>query len=248
MFDENLLESIAKETKSNKLKTDELLTKYYVKQGRNSFKSSELAFSNINNFLEFTNANIICNKTNNTEYLYTTVTKEITIQNPNYFEVKNIYSNLVLINWRDFEFISASLLRLCFRGLEVNTSQATADGGVDFEGKIAILSAESKQTYGFIQVYGQSKRYSANVGIEEIKQFVAFANSKKRNYTHFPQLFLFFTTSDFAKNSRSELNNNGFIGLSGLQIASLIYNNKNLISGNCKYLDRLFVQKKTGCS
>ena len=159
--------------------------------------------------------------------------------NTDHFIIKEIHKRLLNMDWRDFEFLSSTILEYCFGAFDVTTSQATSDGGLDFEGKMPILSTLSKETYGIIEVYGQSKKYAGNVGIYDIKSFVAFANSKKRNYVHPTQLFMFFTTSDFVSNSIKELSENGFIGLSGFQLATLIFKHKQVLKDKSDIINKI---------
>lgn len=221
----------AKADKADKaiVNTDMCLTNYYLEKGFNPFKSAELSESNILNFVEYANNDTFESRNNNLPYLFKSASKDIVEINVDYYAITTIFEKLQKLEWRDFEFLSATILEHCFGALEVQTSQATADGGVDFEGKLPIKSNFDNKTYGMIEVYGQSKRYGNNVGIYDIKSFVAFANKKKRNYVHPPQLFMFFTTSDFAPNALNEIKENSFIGLSGMQLANLIYNHKSIL-------------------
>ena len=228
-MDSLIFENIFRDSLITKIDTEQFLTKYYSKLGYNIFKSAEYAQNNILNFLEFAYNNISSSNKHNIPCIFSFVSKEVVLINADFFEVKDIHQRLLKIDWRDFELISGDILEVCFSAYDVRVTQATADGGLDFEGKLPISSLGSKLTYGFIEVYGQSKKYSGNVGIYEIKSFVAFANSKKRNYVHPAQLFMFFTTSDYAQNAILEMETNGFIGLSGFQLAHLIFNYKNLL-------------------
>jgi restriction endonuclease Mrr len=222
-MDNIILEEMLSSCHVTKLDTESLLTDYFKKNGYNAFKASEYAQQNITNFIEFINSSVNKARSKNVPYLLSSATKDIVQINPDYFQIKLILKKLLEVKWRDFEFISADILEICFGAFDVKTTNPTGDGGVDFEGKIPIQSKNSKDIFGEIEVYGQSKRYTGNVGIYDIKSFVAFANSKKRNYVHPPQVFMLFTTSDFADNAMRELNINSFMGLSGFQLASLIY-------------------------
>lgn len=238
-MDNNLFEQMFENSCQLKLNTEECLTDYYKLKGFNPFKSAEFAQNNILNFIEFTNRNINEAKQNRTSSVFSMITKDVVEINPEHFEIKRVFKKLLDITWRDFEFLSSLILEHCFGARDVFTSQATSDGGLDFEGKIPILSTETKEIYGTIEVYGQSKKYAGNVGIYDIKSFVAYANSKKRNFSHPAQLFMFFTTSDFASSSMKELKENGFIGLSGFQLATLIYKHRQLLKDKSDTINKI---------
>lgn len=222
----SILETIFIENPTIKVDTLRCLTMYYQKQGNNPIKSALFAEDNLLNFVEFVNSALRNAGKLNVPYIFRFASKEIVIFDESYFLIKEIHAKLIQIDWREFENISGVLLEVCFGAIEVKVTQATADGGLDFSGKLPIFSNLNPKIYGFIEVYGQSKKYTGNVGIYDIKSFVAFANSKKRNYVHPPQLFIFFTTADYAQNSLKEIEENGFIALSGFQIATLIYHHK----------------------
>jgi len=228
-MDNGIFELLFIEETSDKIDTEVCLTSYYKKQGYNKYKSAEFAQNNILNFVEFVNNSIRNSIEFNIPYIFSFASKDVVKINRDYFSIKKIHSNLLQMDWRDFENISGDILEVCFGAVEVKITQATADGGVDFEGKLKVLSKHSNKPYGFIEVYGQSKKYTGNVGIYDIKSFVAFANSKKRNYVHPSQLFMFFTTSDYAPNAIKEMKENGFIGFTGFQLANLIYLHNTLL-------------------
>lgn len=238
MFDLVLFERIFSNNQT-KVSTEQCLTDYYKKKGFNDFKSAEYAQSNIFNFVEFANNKILESKQNNISFLFTSVTENIVEVSSNFYQIKEIHRKLLEIDWREFEFISSTILEYCFGAFDVKTSQASSDGGVDFDGKLPVYSISSQDLYGTIEVYGQSKKYTGNVGINDIKAFVAFANSKKRNFIHPAQLFMFFTTSDFAKSSLDELADNGFIGLSGLQLSTLIYKHRQILKNKSDILKKI---------
>ncbi|MFA5300888.1 MAG: restriction endonuclease [Lutibacter sp.] len=238
-MDNNLFEQMFRNDSQLKVNTEQCLTDYYKLKGLNPFKSAEYAQNNIFNFVEFANRNILKVIQNHTSFIFKSATKDIVVINTDHFLIKEIHKNLLDMEWRDFEFLSSTILEYCFGAYEVSTSQATSDGGLDFEGKIPILSTVTKEIYGTIEVYGQSKKYTGNVGIDDIKSFIAFANSKKRNYVHPTQLFVFFTTSDFASNSIKELTENGFIGLSGFQLATLIFKHKQVLKDKSDIINKI---------
>lgn len=238
-MDNNLFEQMFSNSGQIKVNTEQCLTDYYKLKGFNPFKSAEYAQSNILNFVEFANKNIIEVKQNHTSFIFSSVSKDIVIVNTDHFLIKKIHKRLLNMDWREFEFLSSTILEYCFGAFDVITSQATSDGGLDFEGKMPICSTVTKEMYGIIEVYGQSKKYAGNVGIYDIKSFVAFANSKKRNYVHPTQLFMFFTTSDFASNSIKELSENGFIGLSGFQLATLIFKHKLVLKDKSDIINKI---------
>jgi hypothetical protein len=238
-MDSNLFEKMFSTGGLIKVNTEQCLTDYYKLKGFNPFKSAEYAQSNILNFVEFANKNILDVAQNHTSFIFSSASKDIVLVNTDHFQIKEIHARLLNMEWRDFEFLSSTVLEYCFGAFEVSTSQASSDGGLDFEGKIPIRSTVAKEIYGIIEVYGQSKKYVGNVGIYDIKSFVAFANSKKRNYVHPAQLFVFFTTSDFATNAIKELSENGFIGLSGFQLATLIFKHRQVLKGKSDIINKI---------
>lgn len=239
-MDNRIFEIIFEGKNTDIVSSERCLTEYYKNQGYNMFKAAELAQNNITNFIRFVNSSISNSKQFNVPYIFSKASKNVVEINNNYFIIKKIKNKLDKFEWKKFEVLSSLILEICFGGIETKTTQSTADGGIDFEGKIPIKSLLTKKTYGFIEVYGQSKRYSGNVGIYDIKSFVAFANSKKRNYVHPPQLFMFFTSSNFAKNSQKELTENGFIGLNGLQLSTLIFEHKEQFMNKTDIINELF--------
>jgi Restriction endonuclease len=241
-MDDSIFEILFCDRAIVKISTEECLTKYYKKQGYNIFKAAEYAQNNRLNFVEFVNKSINNSHNLNVPYLFSFASNDIIIINDRYFPIKKIQTSLTVMDWRDFELISATILENCFGAIDVKTTSPTADGGLDFEGKIPIKPTLSNNVYGYIEVYGQSKKYTGHVGIYEIKSFVAFANSKKRNYVHPSQLFMFFTSSDYAINAMRELKINGFIGLSGFQLANLIYDHKNVLSEKSPILNKIIHQ------
>jgi len=238
-MDNSVFEILFTTDTCEKIDTEKCLTAYFKKQGHNFLKSAEYAQSNILNFVEFVNKSIQNAITLNTPYIFSFASKEIARINRDYFIVKKLHSNMLQMDWRDFENISGDILEICFGAFDVKVTQATADGGLDFEGKLPIKSTNSNLTYGFVEVYGQSKKYKGNVGIYDIKSFVAFANSKKRNHVHPSQLFMFYTTSYYAANAVNEMKENGFIGLTGFQLANLIYLHQELLSAKSEIIKNL---------
>jgi hypothetical protein len=238
-MDNSVFEKILENSNETTINTEQCLTNYYKEKGYNVFTSAEFAQNNISNFIEFVNSYIKNSNELNIPYIFSSATKNVVNINNDYYFIKKIKEKLEVLDWKKFEILSAQILEQCFGAFDTKTTQFSADGGLDFEGKIPIKSTFKNMSYGFIEVYGQSKRYAGNVGIYDIKSFVAFANSKKRNYVHPPQLFMFFTSSDFGKNSKKELNENGFIGLNGLQLSTLIYNHKIQLSQKCDFITEL---------
>jgi hypothetical protein len=238
-MDNNIFEIMFSNDTCEKIDTEKCLTAYYKKQGHNFWKSAGYAQNNISNFVEFVNQSIQNSTALNIPYIFSFASKDIVRINRDYFIVKKVHSNMLQMDWRDFENISGDILEICFGAVDVKVTQATADGGLDFEGKLSIQSKLASQSYGFIEVYGQSKKYAGNVGIYDIKSFVAFANSKKRNYVHPSQLFIFFTTSDYAPNATNEMKENGFIGLTGFQLANLIYRHQELLCAKSNIIKNL---------
>jgi len=223
-FDIDLFEKMFHDNKSWKVDTEKYLTEYYKLKGNNPFKAAEYSQENIPNFVSFVEKNICTSEQNHISFIFNKATKDIILFNEEYFYIKKIYQNLLNIEWRDFEFLSSIVIEKCFGAYDVKITQPTADGGVDFEGKISIQSIATRENYGIIEVYGQSKKYANNVGRPEIDKFIGTANRRKKGFK--TQLFMFFTTSDFASEAKKELIENGFIGLNGFQIATLIFKHK----------------------
>lgn len=82
----------------------------------------------------------------------------------------------------------------------------------------------SLNPYGYVELYGQAKKYSGNVGRVDIDKFTAFANHQKRDNQYPAQLFIFCTTSDYIQSALDEISKNNFISLNGQQIAFLVFN------------------------
>jgi len=228
VFDIGLFEKMFLDNKSQKVDTESCLTEYYKLKGHDSFMAAQCSQENIPNFISFVEENIRVSEQNHISFIFNKATRGIILVNEEYFRIKKIYQNLLNIDWRDFEFLSSVIIEKCFGAYDVKTTQPTADGGVDFKGKISIQSTATRENYGIIEVYGQSKKYTYNVGRPEIDKFIGAANriaGKKRFET---RLFMFFTTSDFANEAKKELIENDFIGLNGFQIATLIFKHKNL--------------------
>jgi hypothetical protein len=238
-MDNSIFEILFEGKNIGRISSEQCLTDYYKNQGHNIFKAAELAQNNITNFIEFVNLSIRNSAELNVPYIFSFASKNIVDINNDYFIIKKIEAKLIVLDWKKFEKLSSLILETCFGSIETKTTQSTADGGLDFEGKIPIKSTTTNKTYGLVEVYGQSKRYSSNVGIYNIKSFVAFANSKKRNYVHPAQLFMFFTSSDYAKNSQKELVENGFIGLNGFQLSTLIFEHREQLKEKSEILDEL---------
>ena len=244
-MDNNLFELVFQESVSAKIATDRFLTEYYLKSGCRSIMNAALkAEDSMAYFLQFAGKAKSDAVLRHIPSIFSVVSKDVLVLNPSYFPIKEIHKKLLIMDWREFEYFSSDILQICFKAVDVRTTQPTADGGLDFSGKLAITPVSSNEPYGYIEIYGQSKRYANNVGIEDVKSFVAFANSKKRNYVHHPQLFFFFTTSAFAPNASSELNENGFLGFSGLQLANIIFLHKELLESKSDIFRQTFVGKE----
>lgn len=239
-MDNSIFEKIIQGSATQKLGTEPFLTDYYRACGLNSLKAALKAEETLQYFIQFTSNELKEAILLNIPYIFSEVTKNVLTLNPKYFPVKQIQEKLIKMDWRDFEYFSKDILQVCFNAFDVETTPPTADGGIDFTGKIPITSVCNKHMYGFVEVYGQSKRYTDNVGIYDIKAFEAFANSKKRNNVHPTQLFLFFTSSDFAKSSLMLLKEIGFIGFSGNQLANLIYIHKEIFAQKSSIYKRMF--------
>jgi hypothetical protein len=235
----NLFKEIFEELSIEKIGTESFLAALYRKQGKNAFKADELAQNGISNFIESCNEQINLSIKKNVPFIFSSISKSVVVYNKDYSLIKNIENKILTMDWKDFEDISGLILQYCFGATDVKVTQRSADGGVDFEGRLPFKTLDGNSTFGFIEVYGQSKRYSGNVGIYDVKSFVAFANSKKRNYVHPAQLFLFFTSSDYAANAMKEIEDNGFVALNGLQISTILFRFKKILIGKNLIIDRI---------
>lgn len=208
----------------SKFSTLEFLTSYYQAEGKNMFKSSELAEINTQNFIGFAQGHIAAASKFNTVSIFENVDASIVSFNPEYPIVQSIYKSLHQLTWQEFEDFCGTLLKKCFKAESVVISQKSNDGGVDFSAKTTFKSPFTNNPYGFIEIYGQAKKYTGNVGRVDIDKFTAFANRQKRDNQYPAQLFIFCTTSDYNPTAAEEIAKNNFIGLNGQQIAYLIFN------------------------
>lgn len=240
MHNDLIYEQVLQSYSTEKFETHEYLTRYFLTRGKNIFLASEMAENNLQNFVEYANRIIQICTLRNIQCMFLNVSKDIVIKNCNFSVVTQIHSKLNALDWRDFELISADILEVCFGAVNVNVTQATADGGLDFYGTLPINIRGFSSRFGSVEIYGQSKRYTGNVGIEDMKSFEAFANSKKRNFEHTPQLFVFFTTSDYAPAARQLAETHSFIALCGLQLANLIFAFQTALSEKSQIIRRLF--------
>ena len=204
-------------------RTLDLLNEYYKKEGYNMFKAAELAENNIQNFVTYARNDINQSLSDNTCSLFNSANASIVSFNSNFEIVNSIYKSLKHISWQDFEHFCGYLLKKCFNAIKVEVSQQSNDGGVDFSGIMPFKSNCSSNTYGKIDLYGQAKKYSGNVGRVDIDKFTAFANRQKRDNQYPAQLFLFCTTSGYNNSAMNEIRKNNFIALNGQQIAYLIF-------------------------
>ena len=58
-------------------------------------------------------------------------------------------------------------------------------------------------------------------------------------FERFAQLIMFFTTSDFANNFIKELSEKGFIGLSGFQLATLIFKHRQVLKDKSDIINKI---------
>jgi len=213
----------------SKFSTLEFLTSYYQSEGKNVFKASELAEINIQNFIGYTQSHIATANKLNTVNVFDNVDSSITSFNQDYPIVQGIYKSLQALTWQDFEEFCGTLLKKCFKAESVIISQKSNDGGVDFSAKAPFKTPYTTNPFGFIELYGQAKKYSGNVGRVDIDKFTAFANRQKRDNQYPAQLFIFCTTSDYIQSALDEISKNNFISLNGQQIAFLIFNHMKSI-------------------
>lgn len=228
----SLVEELVLSKNIDRFQTEDLLTDYYIKEGRTSFKAAELAEANLNTFIGEVSAYVNDCNSRNISCLFRQITRRVVLCNLEYFEVLRIKNNFVKITWQEFEDLSGLIISICFGAIDTSITPRAGDGGIDFQARLPIISTNHNDIYGYVEVYGQSKHYTGNVGIYDIKSFVAFANSKKRNFVHPAQLFMFFTTSHFVPNAVKEIKENGFIGLNGMQLATIIYKHINKFPNN----------------
>lgn len=216
-------EIIRKESKTC-IKSLQLLSIYYKQvEGLNPFKSAEKAENNLTQLIDLVQSRIQYESELNIYTLFKQIDKNTVQLDLEYFSVTEILKALNTITWQEFEDFCGIVMRKCFNASETYVTQRRSDGGVDFEGKIPFKSQIVGGQYGWIEFFGQAKKYSGNVPRTDVDAFTAFANRKKRDNQYPAQLFLFFTTSDFISSAKSEIKKNNFIGLNGMQLATLIY-------------------------
>lgn len=217
---ENIIEDEAKECISTLL----LLKKYFQQtEVLNMFRASERAESSVNQFIDLVNTKIEKNSKKNICCLFKEVNKNVTTIDLNYFIVVKIKSEINQLTWQEFEHFCGALMKKCFGASSVNITQSTSDGGVDFEGKIPFKPLQISNPFGWIEFYGQSKKYKGDIQRSHIDTFIAFASKKKRDYKYPAQLFIFCTTSDFITSAEQEILKNNFIGFNGMQLATLVF-------------------------
>lgn len=215
--------SLAFDGESYKFKTLDFLTSYFQAEGKNIFKASEIAESNIQNFIGFAQNNIDNALRKNYCSVFESIDTSIVVFNKSYPIVAQITEDLLKLTWQEFESFCGVLLKKCFKAESIFISPPSGDGGVDFSAKLPIKTDFSSKPYGFVELYGQAKKYAGNVGRVDVDKFTAFANRQKRDNQYPAQLFIFCTTSDFILSALSEIEKNNFIGLNGFQIANLVY-------------------------
>lgn len=226
-MNQSILIEISSTKSSNNFRTLDLLNEYYKKEGYNMFRAAELAENNINNFVSYAHNNINNSLSKNTCSLFNSADASIISFNPEFKIVNSIFNALQNLTWQEFEHFCGFLLKKCFNAVDVKVSQRSNDGGVDFFGMLPFTSNNSTNIYGKIELYGQAKKYSGNVGRVDVDKFTAFANRQKRDNQYPAQLFLFCTTSDYNAAAMNEIRKNNFIALNGQQIAYLIFQHLN---------------------
>jgi hypothetical protein len=231
-MDNNLFVNILQNT--DRIETESLLNKYYQIKGLNIFDSAEMAQNNLNQFVDDCNAEIKYCRNKNIPSIFLNVTNNILNVNRDYFLIMNIKEDLLNLTWEQFEDFASIYIEKTFGTLDTWVSQRTRDGGVDFTARIPFKSNYSQNIYGFIEFYGQAKKYEANVGRVEIDKFTAYANRQKRGNTFPAQIFCILTTSDFNIDAQKEIKANSFLSFNGLQMAQLIY---SYLSNNTENLN-----------
>jgi len=223
-LDLDILVNLTKGSLKDKHETRTFLVDYFKKDGLNVFDASEKAETHLRHFIEAAQEYIDnCNEIN-CSCIFNDVNWNILTINRNYFKVLGIKSQLQNLTWQEFEDFCGLLVRKCFKVENILITQRSNDGGVDFKGKIPLKPKYSKSPYGYIELFGQAKKYACNIGRPEVDLFTAYANRQKRDNRYPAQLFLLFTTSDFVSSARDEIKKNNFIGLNGLQLATLVFN------------------------
>lgn len=215
---------LAYSSEKAKYSTLQFLTSYYQSEGKNMFKASELAENNLQNFIGYAQNHIALTTKFNTARLFENVDSSIVSFNPYYPIVQGVFRSLHDLTWQDFEEFCGTLLKKCFKAESVSISQKSKDEGVDFSAKVPFKNLYSLTPYGYIELYGQAKKYTGNVGRVDIDKFTAFANRQKRDNQYPAQLFIFCTTSDYNQAALEEISKNNFISLNGQQIAFLVFN------------------------
>ncbi len=230
----NIDSVIQKVISLNKTKfgTLEFLIEYFKDSHVNIFKVSQLAEDNKQFFIGLVQEHIsYCNNLNIVP-LFININPNVFTINNDFAKVLQIKNQLYQITWQEFEQLCAVLIKKCFNGYNVEVTQASNDGGIDFSAIIPFKSNLFNKSYGNIELYGQAKQYQGNVQRTDIDKFTAFANRNKRDNQYPAQLFVFCTTSDYNTNAKFELNSNHFISFNGIQLASLIFEYQKDISKN----------------
>ena len=155
----SILETIFIENLTIKVDATRCLTMYYQKQGYNPIKAALFAENNLLNFVEFLNSAISNASKLNVPYIVCFATKDIVVFDENYFSIREVHTKLLQIDWREFENISGVLLEVCFGAIEVKVTQATSDGGLDFSGRLPIISNFPSKTLIFKAKYLSTRVY-----------------------------------------------------------------------------------------
>lgn len=220
----NIIRDIVSAKGIYKLSTLELLTSYYILEGSNPIRAALKAEESINTFISLVQNQISYNNAKSIVNFYLDANSKITTCNTEYQSFNSLLSEIQLLSWQTFEDFCGVLFNKCFGVEKIEITQRTADMGLDFSGLLPFKPINSNSHFSFIEIYGQAKQYSGNVGRVDVDKFTAFANRQKRDNQYPAQLFIICTTSDFAESALNEITKNHFIGINGQQIASLVFN------------------------
>ncbi len=202
-----------------------LLEDYFKLEGHNPFKASEEAETRRLEFIKIIQDTINKYYQDNICCLFDNVNSYTTKVNLDYFKVLQIKQELHDLTWQEFEDFCGVLIQKCFSAINVTVTQRSGDGGVDFFGDIPFKATHSTTPFAFIKLFGQAKKYAPENNVDRVgvDLFQAFAHWEKDHISYPAQLFLFCTTSDFTTSAQERIKKYSFIGMNGLQLATLVY-------------------------
>lgn len=157
------------------------------------------------------------------------------------------YEYLVRLHYNQFEMFCGALLRL-WNCTSVNVTQASADQGVDFYGKVPLgkflkktILPESAEEGMFAWIVGQAKKYDiSKISTSELRELVGAVQLAKSKVfstatdplselnilTCNPVIYLIATTGQMTSGSHKVLERSGIIGLDGFQLSTILADNE----------------------